>query len=508
MISIGVGISKKFNSFVLNINQSSYRQIFKATSLFGGVQVFNILLSIIRSKIIAVLLGPVGMGIAGLLMSTTALVGGMTNFGLGTSAVRDVAAANESGDLNRISKVVTVFRRLVWITGTLGLVLTLILSPWLSLLTFGNKDYTLAFMWLSVTLLFAQLTSGQSVLLQGMRKLKYLAKANMAGSSIGLLVSVPVYYFFRIDGIVPAIILTSVFSLVIASYFSSKVKINKSEITGHETILEGKGMLQMGFMLSLSGLITTGASYVVSVFISRTGSVGDVGLYNAGMNIILTYVGLVFTAMATDYYPRLSGVAHDNKEATLMINQQAEIAILILAPILTVFLIFINWVIVILYSSRFTPINDMIHWAALGMYFKAASWSIGFVFLAKGASRIFLWSEVTANSYMLILNILGYKLGGLEGMGISFLVSYILVFLQVYLIARFKYSFSFNNEFIKIFGLQLILGLICFFIIKLFHLPWAYISGLIIIIISGWISFRELDKRLGLKSIISAYIEK
>ena len=117
MISVGVGISKKFNSYVLNINQSSYRQIFKATSLFGGVQVFNILLSIIRSKIIAVLLGPVGMGVAGLLTSTTALVGGITNFGLGTSAVRDVAAANESGHSNRISKVVTVFRRLVWITG-------------------------------------------------------------------------------------------------------------------------------------------------------------------------------------------------------------------------------------------------------------------------------------------------------------------------------------------------------------------------------------------------------
>ena len=255
-----------------------------------------------------------------------ALVGGITNFGLGTSAVRDVAAANESGDLNRISKVVTVFRRLVWITEwTLGLVLTLILSPWLSLLTFGNRDYTLAFIWLSVTLLFAQLTSGQSVLLQGMRKLKYLAKANMAGSSIGLLVSVPIYYFFRIDGIVPAIILTSVFSLAIASYFSSKVKISKSEITKHETIQEGKGMLQMGFMLSLSGLITTGASYIVSVFISRTGGVGDVGLYNAGTNIILTYVGLVFTAMATDYYPRLSGVANDNKEATLMINQQPKL---------------------------------------------------------------------------------------------------------------------------------------------------------------------------------------
>jgi O-antigen/teichoic acid export membrane protein len=64
---------------------------------------------------------------------------------------------------------------------SMGAVVTFILSPWLSHLTFGNKEYTAAFMWLSVTLLFNQLTSGQDVLLQGMRKLKYLAKANMLG---------------------------------------------------------------------------------------------------------------------------------------------------------------------------------------------------------------------------------------------------------------------------------------------------------------------------------------
>jgi len=92
-------------------------------------------------------------------------------------------------------------------------------------------------------------------------------------------------------------------------------------------------MLKMGFMLSLSGLISTAASYIVRVFISNTGGVADVGLYSAGFAIISTYVGLVFTAMGTDYYPRLSVVAHDNVEARLLINQQAEVAILILAPI-------------------------------------------------------------------------------------------------------------------------------------------------------------------------------
>ena len=318
--------------------QSSYRQIMKATSLFGGVQVFNIIISIIRSKFVAILLGPEGMGIMGLLNSATGLVGKLTNFGLGTSAVKDIAAAHGANDEKRVEFVATVIRRMVWITGILGLLITAILSPWLSQLTFGNKDYTVAFLWLAMTMLFNQVSSGQLVVLQGLRKLKYLAKANLFGSFLGLFISVPLYYFFGIDGIVPGMIGTAMLALLMSWYFSAKVKIKRTNISFSETISEGKNMLNMGFMISLSGLLSVGVSYVVRIFIGRTGGLEQVGLYNAGFAIINTYVGLIFTAMSTDYYPRLSAIAHDNGLCRKTINQQAEIAILIMAPILIIFL--------------------------------------------------------------------------------------------------------------------------------------------------------------------------
>ena len=485
--------------------KSSYRSIMKATSLFGGVQVFNIIIAIVRSKIVAVLLGPAGMGIMGLLTSTTGLVQSLTNFGLGTSAVRDISAANESNDFNRISKITTVFRRLVWITGLLGTISTFLLAPWLSELTFGNKEYNIAFMWLSASLLLNQLASGQNVILQGTRQLKYLAKANLLGSLIGLLISAPLYYIKGIDGIVPAIIITSITSFLVAWYFSNKVQITNTKVTKQETIFEGKGMLKMGFMLSLSSLITIGVSYIVRIYISNNGGVEDVGLYNAGFAIIGTYVGLIFAAMGTDYYPRLSGIAHDNQKATNLINQQAEIAILILGPILVVFLIFINWVLILLYSVEFVPVNGLIQWAALGMYFKAASWCIGFLFLAKGVSKLFFWNELITNAYLLLFNVLGYKYFGLTGLGISFLISYILYLIQVYFIVKYKYEFSFNNQFYKIFSVQLLLGMLCFITTKFIPSPLNYIIGLPFIALSSWYSFKELDKRLGLKEILTKF---
>ncbi|WP_460879730.1 oligosaccharide flippase family protein [Pontibacter rugosus] len=426
----------------------------KATSIFGGVQVGNILINIIRSKFIAVLLGPTGMGIAGLLTATLNIVTSLTNFGLSRSAVKNVAAANATNDIKKISVVVTVLRKLVWATGLLGSFITLVTAPLLSELTFGNDEYTYAFIWLAFTLLLRQLSAGQLVVLQGMRKIKFMAKGSFLGSVLGLVVSVPVYYLMDIDGIVPAIILTSFISLFISWHFSNKIKVSPTPVDIVQLKTEGGEMLRMGFMLSLSSLAALGASYIIRIFISRNGGIDQVGLYNAGFAIVNTYVGMIFTAMVTDYYPRLSAVAQDRQKATSTINQQAEVAILILAPLLLVFLIFIDWAVILLYSTKFIPVNGMIHWSALGIFFKAVSWAIAYIILANGSSKLFFWNELVVNIYMLLLNILGYYWGGLTGLGISFLASYILYTAQVYFLTKSVYGFRFSSNLYNIFIIQ------------------------------------------------------
>lgn len=488
--------------------KASYRQIMKATSIFGGVQVINIIISIVRSKFVAVLLGPGGMGIYGLFISTTGLIEKITNLGLSTSAVRNVASAYASENRTRIGTVVAVLRRLVWITGVLGAVFTFFFAPLLSKLTFGDSEYTVGFRWVAVTLLLSQITAGQMVVLQGMRQIHFLAKANMGGSIAGLLISVPIYYIWGLDGIVPAIIVSSIVALLLSWHFSSRVSIEKVKVDKKTVIGEGGDMVKLGFMLSLSSLIAMASSYLIRIFISNTGNVDEVGFYNAGFAIINTYVGMVFSAMSTDYFPRLSGVAHDREKTQAVINQQAEVAILILAPILAVFLIFINWVIILLYSNRFLPVVSMIHWAALGVFFKAASWPIAYLIIAKGDSRTFFFSELAVHIYMLGFNILGYLWKGLEGLGISYLAGYLLYVIQVFVIVRKKYLFSFSGTFIRIIVLQFLLGLACFAVSRFVSSPFLYLAGLAIIVASAYYSYGELDRRLGLKTLLAERFNK
>lgn len=493
----------------MSSQQLSYRQIMKSTSIFGGVQVFQIIIQIIRSKFIAVLLGPSGMGIIGLFTTTLSLIGNLTGFGLGSSAIRNISEAFGTGDNQRISVVIQVIRRLVWLTGLFGAVITSAFSPLLSRLTFGNSDYTYAFIWLSITLLINQIFNGQKVLLRGTRNIQFLAKANLYGSTLGLVLTIPLYYLLGVRGIVPGIIITSIISLVLSWYYSRKIYVEKIQYLSYkQTMIEGKSMLVMGFMISLSSLISVGASYLVRIFISRNGGLEDVGLYNAGFAILSTYTGLIFTAMSTDYYPKLAAESKNNDLCKQTINQQTDIAILILAPILVLFILFVHWFIVLLYSNKFVGINEMMQWAALGMFFKTLSWAISFLFIAKGVSKLYFWSELSASIYMISFNIIGYYFWGLTGLGISFLTAYLLYFIQVFFIANKMYEFLFSKSLIQIFVFQFALALSSFICIMYMSKPYSYILGICIFVISFIYSYKEIEKRVAIKSMIIRLLSK
>ncbi len=465
---------------------------------------YQILIEVIKSKFIAVLLGPLGVGIQDLYTSATQLIQQLTSFGLSSSAVRNVAEANGSGDNIRVAKVVYALRRLVWITGILGMIAVIAFSPLLSKSSFGDSEHIISFVIISVTLLLVQLSAGQKVILQGTRKLKYLAKSSAIGVTIGLIVAIPLYYWLGIKGIVPNIVITALTMLGLTWYFSSKVKIDKITLSNKEIFNIGNSMLVMGIAMSLSQLLASASAYALRTCLRAWDGVEVVGLFSAGYILMTQYTGLVFSAMGTDFYPRLASVNKDNLKCREMMNQQGEIGILILAPLLTVCVVFIPFVVRLLYSEAFLAINNYVIWCSAGMLFKMASWAISYVFIAKGESKLYMINEMLAAAYTLLLNLVGYKLGGLQGLGISFAISYLIYLMQVYLIAWKKYVFSFEGTFVKVFVVQFVLLLVCIVCVLQFSLIWRYVIGSALILLSVCYSLNELNKRLDLKSFINS----
>ena len=203
--------------------------------------------------------------------------------------------------------------------------------------------------------------------------------------------------------------------------------------------------------MCLNSLLILGCSYVLKGFISHSSGVETVGLYQAGFAIVNTYVGMVFAAMSTDYYPRLAAVCDDNTKAAELINRQAEVSLLIIAPIASVALIFTPILLEVLYSDSFILANGYVQLALFGMLFRAVSWSIGHVFIAKGEAKLFSKTTVFFNLLFLVDDIVWFKYFGIVGLGASFACNYFLHLIGVFFIARHKYSFKFAPKMIRLF---------------------------------------------------------
>jgi len=488
--------------------KDSYRQVMKATTLFGGVQVVNIIIAIIRSKFLALFIGPLGMGISGLLNTTLNLVNGFTNFGLGRSSVKDISFAYSNSDEKGIERTIGVLKRLVWFTSIFGAIVMIISSPWLSEIAFKSKEYTVSIIWISIALIFKQLSSSQLAILQGLRKLRGLAKANLIGNFLGLLVTVPLYYYFRIDAIVPAIIISSLISFIISFYFSKKVNVASVKITNKDVFKEGKSMLQLGFTLSLSSMITLLGAYLLQIYISAKGGLNEIGLYTAGYVILNSYVGLVFKAMSTDYFPRLSAIFDDLKKLRKAVFEQAYIAVLIIMPIIILFLTFMPFIIRILYTKEFTPIIAMVNWGILGMVFKAVSFSLGYVIIAKGDSKVFIKTAIIFNIILLSGNIIGYYFGGLEGLGISFFIYYIIHLISIAIIVYYLYDLYFDKEFLPVFLLSVVLCVITFLVTYINDSMIKHSILAVIIVLSLYFSYYMLNKKMDIKELLFKGLKK
>lgn len=483
-------------------NKASYQQILKATSIFGSVQFLTILFSIIRTKIIAVFIGPAGMGIIALLNSTLNLIGGVTGLGIETSAIKSISENYKENDVKTVSKIAQIVQQIMFFTAIFGAFLTIVFSKWISILSFGNDSQMYALIFLSVTLIFKQLTSSQMVVLQGLRKLRLLAKANLYGNFFGLLFSVPIYYFFRIDAIVPTIIFSSFAAFVFAFYYGSKVQLQKESINKSELLNEGKSIVKLGIMLTISSLLTLLSAYLTQIYISHVSNTEQVGLYSAGFTLLNSYVGIIFTVMSTDYYPRLATINIDNAKVRTAVLQQSYISILIITPIIVLFLTFVPFIIKVIYTAKFIAILSMVCFGIIGMLFRAVSFSMGYILIAKGDAALFTKTAIGFNIVSFVLNVGGYYFYGLDGLGISFLVYSVFHFFALKVITKKSYDFYLDKKITITFSICFLLCVASFFVRYIeMKILRSLLMGLLCMIAIIFFLY-EINREINLKEIV------
>lgn len=409
--------------------------------IFGGAQVISILCAIIRTKLVAVWIGPAGVGLFGLFNNAIEMLSTATSLGIRNSSVRDMAIARQSGKAKLVSTTIAVVKKWAWFTSIGGAVLTIALAPLLSRITFGTESHTWEFVLLSVVLMFNGLTGGEQAILQGNSALKRLAHASVWGVVGGLVISIPMFYFWREASIVPSIVAYSAMVLLFTLLFRHK-DYTPVKVSVKEAYSKGKEFVRLGIYMTVSLFITLLFAYIFSVYLNYTSGTKEVGFYQAGFTLINKYVGLIFTAIGMEYYPRLSGIHHSRMRIRAFVSQEMNIAMLVLLPVVSLFLVMREWIVSLLYSSEFHVIIPFISFAIIGTIFRAYSWCLAFVILAKGDGKTFLLTELLSTVSGFALNVLFYRYWGLTGIGISFVIWYFLYCIIVGIPYFKKYGFS------------------------------------------------------------------
>jgi antigen flippase len=301
-----------------------------------------------------------------------------------------------------------------------GAAVVIALSSEISWITFGDRNHTSSICLLSLAVLFQVIAYGQNALVQGMRRIKDLARMNVLGALYGTVISIPVIYFLRDSGVVISLVIVSGMMLVTSSWYSRQFKVEVPLLTFSEVKEETVALMKLGSVFMIGTLLLTAVAYIVRTLILRKEGLHAAGLYQSAWTLGGLYVSLIIQSMAADFYPRLTAAATDDLTCNRLVNEQVRVGMLLACPGVIATISLAPLVTAIFYSAQFAPAVAVLRWICLGTMLQVITWPMGFIIVAKGKKRIFFYCELAcALTYAALAWVL-VNLIGLSGAGIAF----------------------------------------------------------------------------------------
>lgn len=395
-------------------------RILRTMGLFGGVHAATIALSIVRTKLVAIWLGPMGVALNTIFISTQDLIVTAAGLNLRTSGVRELSAA----DAGRRRRVAGMLLQVALLLAVAGMVATLVLSPALSLWTLGGTSDWWCFAVLSLGVGSAVYLDADLAVLQAYGRFKAMARVTLASATVCTCVAVPLYYGLRLHAVLPVYVITTVTFMLWARRERRRCCPQPQMPTVREAWREGSPMLRLGLYMTVAAVMERLSSYLFVVYMSNDAPAGYLGIYQAGYTLVSTYVGVIFTAIGTEYYPRLASVSGSRLRTQAFVSHEFKVVALVLVPVVVAFLAFDRLAVRLLYAESFLPMLPYIDVAVCGVVLRAFSYCVAFVILARGDGRTYVVTEAAGAVAGLVLRIVGYRLWGFAGLGWAYVAEY------------------------------------------------------------------------------------
>ncbi|MDB3980079.1 oligosaccharide flippase family protein [Candidatus Marinimicrobia bacterium] len=440
-------------------NSLIFNTILKNTIRFSILRVAIVFIKILLNKTIAVYLGVGGLGLYGIFQTILNLIQSVFSLGISKALVREIPAVNDKSNIITKEAVISSAVIIICILSILSMLFTLIFSESISIYFFGDDKYSFYIKLISIGIFFTILSEGQLAILNGLRKLNYLLKANLYGVFLGCFLGIISIITFGEIALVLTLITVPASIFFISIYFlknSINYRINLNIFSliksSKNTIITGISLVYISFWIYLT-------DYILKFYILQNSDLEMVGLFQAGCTIIVSYFGIISSSMATDYFPRISTNHKNNTVLNDYLNKQAVVGLVIMGPLLILITLISDFAITLLFNNSFIESKFYIQNASFGVLLIAVSNPLTMILIAKQERKTYVLIVTICRIIGIAISLFSFSKFGLHGLGASYIFFTLpeLILSQMYL--KRKYNIYANSVSLKI--------LLCYFILLL-----------------------------------------
>lgn len=484
--------------------KNEYRIIAKNTVVLGSAQVVQMLVTLIRAKVIALLLGPIGAGVNSLILSALSVMQQVSSLGIYQSGVREMSVVKGYNDESKLAGFRKIFLRLSCICGVGGVFIMFLLSPLFSLLLFDNLQYTWWLAFMALALFFMALQSGYSVVMQATQNLGLMARATMTGAVGGLILVIPLFFLMGIYAIVPAIVIGYAAFYFSFRYFEHKIPFAQvKKVANSEFVAQSKPILKLGIVLMFSVLMTVILAFVLNLFINHWGSVEEVGIYQSAASIITQGMSIANIVLASDFFSRLSVVHTDSGQMRSIINKQVDILLYTIAPISILIIALAPFIVWFLLSPQFALVAGLLRIMSLALVFKVMWLIMSYIILAKGDKKgYFVFDALLGNGINFLIAVIGFYFGGLNGLALAYLAGAVFMVVLLWFVTKHRCGVTLmTRDLLKMGGLAIYISGAYFVTVCVKGILGNIVLGIVTVLLVGY-SVIQLNKKMNFVEVM------
>jgi O-antigen/teichoic acid export membrane protein len=436
------------------------KPLLKNTVLLSIPSIANLFLGVIRAKINAVYLGPVGVG---MLNQANAFIVNTTNLPqLGKQNALVKLAAEAKGDSDSWNRMMNTFQTIVLIIFIPLLSAIFLYQDAINHWFFDDSAGKYLIVSCAVAIVFAIRKNVLRSMLNGTSRFKDLSIADTLSAVALFIIMVPLIIFFGIAGLAIYFLVYYFIDLVLCTfiYRRNDTKTNTSFLIDKKY---AKEFITFGAVGIFSGLAFYLAQLGTRILVVQHVGLEGLGFYSPALSLTGIYMSTVIPAISTYLYPRLASIRTETATATRELNDAVRLVLLLTIPPAFILVSCRYWIVPMLYSQKFLPAAEFFPFQVLADIGKAVAWIMGTALQPMGFIKAFGVLEVTFNAFLVLLAYLLIPSIGVKGLIISYLLMSILQIILYGLFLRRRLGFVPSMRGIVIVGTSVLLLIIAGF---------------------------------------------